>query len=56
MYYGDFFASRNFLWGRLWSRTQKHKTQLTNCAELFVGKDSAVGWGREFFVTPEVAS
>lgn len=25
--------------------------QLTNCAEVCVGKDSVVGWGKEFFVT-----
>lgn len=28
--------------------------QLTNCAELLVGKDSVIGWEKEFFVTPEV--
>lgn len=51
-----FLAPRNFLWGILQRKTQKHKIQLTDCAELFVGKDSMVGWGKEFFVTPEVAS
>lgn len=56
MSYREILASRNFLWGPLQSKTQKPKTQLTNCAELFVGKDSVVGWGKEFFVTPEVAS
>lgn len=37
-------CSRSFLWGALQKKTQKHKMQLPDCAELCAAKDSAVQW------------